>query len=396
MNLLKWFTSRTYREATDLRKQVWVLINSQRDILTPQAVDNLEAGLKEFEGLLKSPPPSEQLTAACRKLEETATKWLKPYPNASWRENIKEFEVSAVLVLSIFCFFAQPMKIPSGSAQPTLYGNLATDLRGATNVTIPDWPGRLREWFCGVDYYVWQAKSDGALSTELTTSAGFIKILKCRVGDDYYSIWFPSDQMQQMVDSMRSRPFRKGDTVLRVRASSGDRLFIDRFTYNFRRPERGETIVFTTEKFNEHLHLAPGSPGVIADTHYIKRLIALGGEHVSIGDDRHVRINGKRLDGTVPHFENVYAFSGPPQDSVYSGHVNGTVAAQNRRPGLAGLFPDEKTELVVRPNHYLAFGDNTMNSHDGRNWGDFPREKVVGKALFVFWPLTSRFGPVNR
>jgi type IV secretory pathway protease TraF len=37
-----------------------------------------------------------------------------------------------------------------------------------------------------------------------------------------------------------------------------------------------------------------------------------------------------------------------------------------------------------------------MNSYDGRAWGDFPREKVVGRACFVFWPLTGRFGLVNR
>jgi type IV secretory pathway protease TraF len=92
----------------------------------------------------------------------------------------------------------------------------------------------------------------------------------------------------------------------------------------------------------------------------------------------------------------VYAFRGPPRDSQYSGHVNELVARQNGRGRLAPLFPDETAELVVRRGHYLAFGDNTMNSYDGRAWGDFPREKVVGKAFFVFWPFTERFGLVYR
>ena len=43
-------------------------------------------------------------------------------------------------------------------------------------------------------------------------------------------------------------------------------------------------------------------------------------------------------------------------------------------------------------DHYLAFGDNTMNSHDGRAWGAFPQEKLVGRASFVFWPISERFG----
>ena len=36
--------------------------------------------------------------------------------------------------------------------------------------------------------------------------------------------------------------------------------------------------------------------------------------------------DGKRLDGTTPHFERVYGEMGPPQDSHYSGHVNENIA----------------------------------------------------------------------
>jgi len=45
-------------------------------------------------------------------LEQSAAQWLQPYPNAGTRENLKEFLVSGVLILSIFSFFIQPMKIP--------------------------------------------------------------------------------------------------------------------------------------------------------------------------------------------------------------------------------------------------------------------------------------------
>ena len=41
-------------------------------------------------------------------------------------------------------------------------------------------------------------------------------------------------------------------------------------------------------------------------------------------------------------------------------------------------------------------GDNTMNSYDSRAWLDFPREKVIGKQFFVFWPITDRFGWHNK
>jgi len=177
---------------------------------------------------------------------------------------------------------------------------------------------------------------------------------------------------------------------VKLKVVSGDHLFVNRFVYNFRHPRRGEIIVFEST----------GIPGIIQNTHYIKRLIALGGEHVRIGDDRHVVINGRRLDASTPGFENVYGFDPrrPPLADHYSGHVNGTVAARYTKNDLASRFPDAQAEMVVPPGYYLAFGDNTMNSNDGRNWGPFPQEKVIGKASFVFWPIgprddnPSRFG----
>ena len=44
------------------------------------------------------------------------------------------------------------------------------------------------------------------------------------------------------------------------------------------------------------------------DQFCIKRLVALGDEQVRIGDDRHLIINGNRLDAATPHFENVCNF----------------------------------------------------------------------------------------
>jgi hypothetical protein len=113
---------------------------------------------------------------------------------------------------------------------------------------------------------------------------------------------------------------------------------------------------------------------------------------VRIGDDRHVVINDVRLDASTPYFENLYSFSGDPEDSKYSGHVNETVARNFNRASLAEHFPDAKAVFTVRPHHMLTFGDNTMNSFDSRSWGDFPEEKVIGKAGFVFWPISDRFG----
>ena len=71
------------------------------------------------------------------KLEEAAEKWIKPYPNAEWRENIEVFLVAIVVAMAIRTFFLQPFKIPTGSMEPTLYGIEAQDLRDQPGFTMP-------------------------------------------------------------------------------------------------------------------------------------------------------------------------------------------------------------------------------------------------------------------
>ena len=76
------------------------------------------------------------------------------------------------------------------------------------------------------------------------------------------------------------------------------------------------------------------------------------------------------------------------------------------RGNLAPNFLNGSNKYILPPRHYLAMGDNTVNSSDGRAWGDFPQEKVIGKSCFVYWPIggttfngearPSRFGWAHR
>ena len=185
------------------------------------------------------------------------------------------------------------------------------------------------------------------------------------------------------------KTFQRGEDVIKVRVVSGDHLFVDRVSYNFRRPKRGEIVVFETKGIN-HPH--------ISGDFYIKRMVAMGGEQVRIGNDRHLVIDGKRLNASTPHFEHVYSFdtNRPPADSQFSGHLNNFLARAYGQGDLAPRFPAENHSQTVRPNHYMVMGDNTVNSSDSRTWGDFPRENVIGKSFFVYWPIGSQDGRDSR
>jgi len=69
-------------------------------------------------------------------------------------------------------------------------------------------------------------------------------------------------------------------------------------------------------------------------------------------------------------YRDIYYTDSPSADSGYS---NGL-----RQP------------FRVPDGHYFAMGDNSANSSDSRSWGKVPRENIVGRAAFVFYPI----GPI--
>jgi signal peptidase I len=93
---------------------------------------------------------------------------------------------------------------------------------------------------------------------------------------------------------------------------------------------------------------------------YIKRVVGLPGDTISIkaGD---VYRNGKLFD-----------------ESAY---LNSDVKTQE------GAFLTEGQVVTVPENSYFVLGDNRPESADSRSWGFVPKDNVVGKSLFVYWPF---------
>lgn len=405
---LRWFVSRTVRHATHMWKHVRNILNAQRDLLTAQAIENMEEALGELRTASRSRATKAELEAQMKKLEETANKWLKPYPNSSYRENVEVFLVALAVAMGIRTFFVQPFKIPTGSMQPTLFGVTSENLLDKPDA-IPTGLARVREWFEGISYIDIKAKADGEV-TRINAPVGvrvFNFYQNFQIGGVNHTILFPPDYgapppgnverasglsagtFELRAGLIPGKVYQKGESVVRLRVQAGDHLFVDRFTYNFRKPQRGEIAVFQTA----------GIAMLPQDQFYIKRLVALGGETVSIGNDRHLRINGDRLDKATPHFENVYSFdpAEPPRDSHFSGHVNNYVAMQTYGSGrLSPLFENENETRTISKDHYMVMGDNTMNSLDSRTWGEFAGTNIIGKQFFVYWPLTKRFGWGNK
>ena len=98
---------------------------------------------------------------------------------------------------------------------------------------------------------------------------------------------------------------------------------------------------------------------------YIKRVVALPGEVVSVNTYGEVLINGKVLS-------EPYVNLRCDKDLFYS----------------CGEFTNQK----VPDDHFLVLGDNRANSWDGRYWpgGKFLHKKeIIGKAYLRFWPFKN-------
>lgn len=388
-----WFLSRRVRLATQMWKHVHKILCAQRDLLSAEAVANVEKGIAAMRQTIRERPRKAALDEGMAELEKVANRWLKPYPHPSLRENIEVLLVAIAVAMGIRTFFLQPFKIPTGSMQPTLYGIETLDLTDKPDYPVPGLVGRFFDyWFRGISIKHVVARADGRIGQFDRVPQKFLLFnlrQRFEIGGVWHTVWFPPDDLfakAHMLDSTRiGKYYRRGEDVIKLRVISGDHLFVDRMTYNFRRPKRGEIVVFETRGIDRIEQ---------QDQFYIKRLVGLGGETIRILDDRHVEVDGRRLDASTPRFEGVYSFAPdqPPVLSRYSGHCNGkTLAHENPfAGGGAPLFPNEDVRFLVKPRHYLVLGDNTMNSSDSRYWGDFPQENVIGRAFFVYWPIGAQ------
>lgn len=120
----------------------------------------------------------------------------------------------------------------------------------------------------------------------------------------------------------------------------GECIMVNKVCYHSSDPQRGQVIVFNPPFDSPHP--------------FIKRIIGLPGDVVEI-EGGYVFVNG------IP-IEEEYIMAPPNQ-------------------------PMSATE--VPENEYFVLGDNRNNSNDSRSGWTVPRDNIIGKAWFVYWPPSS-------
>lgn len=142
------------------------------------------------------------------------------------------------------------------------------------------------------------------------------------------------------------RPFQVSGNSMHPTFLDKQYILTNIITLKFGKPQRGDVIVFK----------APNSP----EKDYIKRVIGIPGDTVSIRDGN-VYVNGIVFNESAYLKPSVKTFAGP--------------------------FLREGTTATVLPDSYFVMGDNRSGSSDSREWGLVPFKSIIGKSLFVYWPL---------
>jgi signal peptidase I len=143
-----------------------------------------------------------------------------------------------------------------------------------------------------------------------------------------------------------AEPFVVNGASMDPTFSTGQFLIVDRVTYRFSEPKRGDVIIFEY----------PNDPS----TYYIKRVIGLPGETVSIKDGRVYISTGS---STPVELDDSYVAP------VHASHDNYTT--------------------TLGATQYFVMGDNRAQSSDSRAWGPLDAHFIVGRPIVRLLPIQT-------
>ncbi|MCT1576297.1 signal peptidase I [Oceanobacillus kimchii] len=131
-----------------------------------------------------------------------------------------------------------------------------------------------------------------------------------------------------------------------------DQMIVNKLSYTIGEPERFDIVVFHAPTQKD----------------FIKRIIALPGEHVAV-EDNTLYINGEEIEEP---------FLNEQKENLQSYQTLTNDFTLEQLPGNYDVVPE---------GHVFVLGDNRSNSTDSRMIGVVPMEELVGEASFVYWPF---------
>lgn len=162
-----------------------------------------------------------------------------------------------------------------------------------------------------------------------------------------------------LIQAFLVKPYRIPSPSMEDTLLVGDRVLVDRISWRFSEPARGDIVVFHSPV-----------PGPVL----IKRIVGMPGDTLSLRDGA-VYVNGQRL--AEPYVRRVDGRPAPTE------------------PFDTGLPWALQQPYTVPAGSYFLMGDNRTDSKDGRDFGPVTRGQLVGRAFARYWP-PGRIGGLGQ
>lgn len=407
------FTPRWKKEAKLLYKGAKKFLNYKRDLLAEEKVDEIEEARADLLKAIKA-SDREGVQTAEKAVTKACEQALPHYQRQNaLEENIEVFFVAIVIALGIRAYFLQPFRIPTGSMQPTLNGIIGKEMK---KEDFPSFPGKAFNAVVKGRKYIHKQitgseprylRTDVKEPIQQRQKFQFFTVTTIRFQDGDVKIKAPISALRKMGLKVEDRRDpRTGrivswvppNTTISGYTTSGDLVLVDKFSYNFRRPKRGEVFVFDTRGI-EGIHKRSQSEQG-AGSHYIKRLAGVPGDTIEIkppllwvngeaAQEKYLQLVGKQ--------EGRYAEDGEGYQYAQGGRDHPGLPRSLDSPGdqmhlrtRSDLLEEEKPPIeAYLQREYVALGDNTVDSLDSRYWGTVKEYNLVGPALLSLWPFGS-------
>lgn len=421
-------TLRLRRRLKNIRGDLRTALSMDADRLSPGVAGSARGALA-LAAAARTNAAREEAIAACENAGAAIAAEFPSKVPAALFEIVETLVVAFGVAMAFRAYFFQPFKIPTGSMQPTLYGlhSVQCERNGAFDTFKPL---KFVKWiFTGTWYRDVTAKHSGSLivSSDHRRAPGMVILT---VAGERYKV--PQDalgrdlNLRSMADPMPDNPatseneiargfVKAGERVWSGMVISGDQVFVNRMAWNFRPPRRDEICVFATSSAEYTLDEALARDaasrgdavsrvpflgvdlfyvdrpieGLAASQHYIKRLVGLPGETISINAPR-LLVNGE-VPENCPGIAREAAMEKSRSGPAYTGYRNTGDIGGGTPPGVKTRLA-RPGDSITLGDEYLPMGDNTVNSYDGRYWGPVPRTQMLGPAACVYWPVSVRWG----